>query len=98
MIGEYLLFALAGAIVIDLLFGEPSNKHHPVAWVGNLIEFFIPKLKEHDDDDSAKKEKEKENGIIFSISLIITLGLAIHFLTFISFHLLSSIAIIIVSA
>jgi adenosylcobinamide-phosphate synthase len=95
MIGEYLLFALAGAIVIDLLFGEPSNKHHPVAWLGNLIEFFIPKLKEHD-DDSAKKEKE--NGIIFSISLIITLGLAIHFLTFISFHLLSSIAIIIVLA
>ena len=95
MIGEYLLFALAGAIVIDLLFGEPSNKRHPVAWLGKLIEFFIPKLKEHN-DNSAKKEKE--NGIIFSISLIITFGLAIYFLTFISFHLLSSIAIIIVLA
>ena len=95
MIGEYLLFALAGAFVIDLLFGEPSNKHHPVAWLGKLIEFFIPKLKKHN-DNSAKKEKE--NGIIFSISLIITFGFAIYFLTFISFHLLSSIAIIIVLA
>jgi adenosylcobinamide-phosphate synthase len=95
MIGEYLLFALAGAIVIDLFFGEPSNRYHPVAWLGKLIEFFIPKLKKHDDNST---KKEKENGIIFSISLIITLGLAVHFLTFICFHLLGSVAIIIVSA
>jgi adenosylcobinamide-phosphate synthase len=95
MIGEYLLFALAGAFVIDLLFGEPSNKHHPVAWLGKLIEFFIPKLKKHDDNGA---KKEKENGIIFSISLIIIFGLAIYFLTFISLHLLRSIAIIIVLA
>ena len=47
MIGEYLLFSLAGAIVMDLFFGEPSNSLHPVAWIGKLIEFFIPKLKEH---------------------------------------------------
>jgi adenosylcobinamide-phosphate synthase len=95
MIGEYLLFGLAGAIVIDFLFGEPSNRHHPVAWLGKLIGFFIPKLKEHN-DNSAKKEKE--NGIVFSISLIITFCLVIHFLTFISFHLLGSVTIIIVSA
>jgi adenosylcobinamide-phosphate synthase len=95
MIGEYLLFALAGAFVIDLLFGEPSNKHHPVAWLGKLIEFFIPRLKKHDDNCA---KKEKENGIIFSISLIIIFGLAIYFLTFISLHLLRSIAIIIVLA
>src|ERR687891_681804 len=41
---------------------------------------------------------DKENGIIFSISLIIIFGLAIYFLTFISLHLLRSIAIIIVLA
>lgn len=95
MIGEYLLLALAGGIVIDFLFGEPSNKHHPVAWLGKLIGFFIPKLKESD-NNSAKKEKE--NGTIFSISLVITFSLAIHFLTFTSLHLLGSIAIIIVLA
>ena len=95
MIGEYLLLALAGGIVIDFLFGEPSNKYHPVAWLGKLIGFFIPKLKESD-NNSAKKEKE--NGTIFSISLVITFSLAIHFLTFTSLHLLGSIAIIIVLA
>ena len=95
MIGEYLLLALAGAVVIDFLFGEPSNKHHPVAWLGKLIGFFIPKLKDTD-NNSAKKEKEK--GTIFSISLIITFGLTIHFLTFTSFHLLGAIAIMIVLA
>ena len=86
MIGEYLSFLLPGAIVMDLFFGEPSNSLHPVAWIGRLIEFFIPKLKEHD-DNSTKREKERENGTIFSISLIITFGLAIHFLTFISLPL-----------
>jgi adenosylcobinamide-phosphate synthase len=95
LIGEYLLLALAGAVVIDFLFGEPSNKHHPVAWLGKLIGFFIPKLK---DSDNNSAKKEKENGTIFSISLIITFGLAIHFLTFTIFHLLGSIAIIIVVA
>jgi len=95
LIGEYLLLALVGGIVIDFLFGEPSNKHHPVAWLGKLIGFFIPKLKESD-NNSAKKEKE--NGTIFSISLVITFSLAIHFLTFTSLHLLGSIAIIIVLA
>jgi adenosylcobinamide-phosphate synthase len=95
LIGEYLLLALAGGIVIDFLFGEPSNKYHPVAWLGKLIGFFIPKLKESD-NNSAKKEKE--NGTIFSISLVITFSLAIHFLTFTSLHLLGSIAIIIVLA
>jgi adenosylcobinamide-phosphate synthase len=95
LIGEYLLLALVGGIVIDFLFGEPSNKYHPVAWLGKLIGFFIPKLKESD-NNSAKKEKE--NGTIFSISLVITFSLAIHFLTFTSLHLLGSIAIIIVLA
>jgi adenosylcobinamide-phosphate synthase len=52
-------------------------------------------LKKHDDNCA---KKEKENGIIFSISLIIIFGLAIYFLTFISLHLLRSIAIIIVLA
>jgi adenosylcobinamide-phosphate synthase len=95
MIEVYLILALVGAIVIDLLFGEPSNTYHPVAWMGRIIGFFVPKLKEH---DSNLAKKEKQNGTTFSISLIITFGLATHFLAFLSFHLLGSVAIIIVSA
>jgi cobalamin biosynthesis protein CobD/CbiB len=56
LIGEYLLLALVGAIVIDFLFGEPSNKHHPVAWLGKLVEFFIPKLKDSDNNSAKKME------------------------------------------
>ena len=28
---------LAGALVLDLVFGDPPNRWHPVAWLGGLI-------------------------------------------------------------
>jgi cobalamin biosynthesis protein CobD/CbiB len=37
MMAEYLFIALAGGVTIDLLFGDPSNKYHPVAWLGRFI-------------------------------------------------------------
>jgi adenosylcobinamide-phosphate synthase len=54
----YLLGALAGGLGIDLLFGDPPNKYHPVAWLGQLIGFFLPRL---------KGGSEKAKGIIFVI-------------------------------
>src|ERR687896_637570 len=56
----YLLGALAGGIGIDWLFGDPPNKYHPVAWLGQLIGFFLPRL---------KGSSEKAKGTIFAISL-----------------------------
>ncbi|WP_268541874.1 cobalamin biosynthesis protein [Candidatus Nitrosotenuis cloacae] len=33
---------LAGAIIIDLAFGDPKNRFHPTAWVGTLIAKLVP--------------------------------------------------------
>ena len=61
MMMEPLLTSLIVAIIGDFLFGDPSNRYHPVVWLGKLISFFIPKLK---DNHSAKKERAK--GIVFT--------------------------------
>jgi adenosylcobinamide-phosphate synthase len=94
MLSEDLLIALLGAIVIDLLFGDPSNNYHPVAWLGGLIGFFAPKLK---DNGSSCTKKERFRGIIFSISLIIAFGIIIHIGAFSAVHLLGSLGLIIFS-
>src|ERR671939_1371543 len=84
-----LLSALAGGIGIDWLFGDPSNRYHPVAWVGQLIGFFVPRL---------KGDTEKHKGAIFVIPLIITLALAVHFLVLATGYLMGVIEMAVVSA
>nr|MDQ4050994.1 cobalamin biosynthesis protein [Thermoproteota archaeon] len=85
----YLLGALVGGLGIDWLFGDPPNKYHPVAWLGKLIGFFLPRL---------KGGCEKAKGTIFVILLIIILALAVHFLVFTSIYLLGMTAFAILSA
>src|SRR5919109_802449 len=84
-----LLGALAGGIGIDWLFGDPPNKYHPVAWLGYLIGFFVPRL---------KGGTEKANGIIFVISFVIIVALAVHLLVFATRYLAGVIELIVVSA
>jgi adenosylcobinamide-phosphate synthase len=84
-----LLGALAGGIGIDWLFGDPPNRYHPVAWLGHLIGFFVPRL---------KGGTEKANGTIFVISFVITVALAVHFLVFATRYLAGVIELVIVSA
>lgn len=85
----YLLGALAGGLGIDWLFGDPPNKYHPVAWLGKLIGFFLPRL---------KGGSEKAKGTIFAIILVIAIALAVHFLVFASMYLLGMTAFVILSA
>src|ERR671920_838586 len=85
----YLLGALVGGIGIDWLFGDPPNRYHPVAWLGQLIDFFLPRL---------KGSSEKAKGTIFAISLVIIVALAVHFLVFASRYLAGLIALVVVSA
>ena len=73
-----LLGGLAGGIGIDWLFGDPPNRYHPVAWLGQLIGYFLPRL---------KGGAEKAKGTIFAISLVITVALAVYFLVFSSRYL-----------
>jgi len=73
-----------------LLFGDPPNRYHPVAWLGRLIGHFVPRL---------KGGAERAKGTIFAISLVAAVGLAIHFAVFASMVYLGGIiALIIASA
>jgi adenosylcobinamide-phosphate synthase len=81
--------ALAAGIGIDYLFGDPPNKYHPIAWLGRLIGWFVPRL---------KGGSEKTKGAIFAIALVVAIGLVAHFLTYTSMHLAGAVAAAIVSA
>lgn len=85
----YLLGALAGGIGIDWLFGDPPNRYHPVAWLGQLIAFFVPRL---------KGLNEKANGTIFAISLLVAVVLAVHFLLFATRYLAGVVELVVISA
>lgn len=40
----YFLISAIIALLIDEIFGEPKNRHHPVAWLGHLIEVLDKRL------------------------------------------------------
>lgn len=52
-----------GAILLDLVLGDPRTKYHPTAWVGTLIAKVIPFAK------STNPKIEKIGGIIITISI-----------------------------
>ena len=57
-----LVAAFAGGMGLDYLLGDPPNKYHPVAWLGRLIGWFVPRLK--------AGGAEKARGAIFAIALV----------------------------
>jgi adenosylcobinamide-phosphate synthase len=85
----YLLAALVGGLCIDWLSGDPPNKYHPVAWLGQLISYLLPRL---------KGGAEKAKGTIFAISLVIIITLAIHLLVVASRYFGGVIALVVISA
>ena len=85
-----LIAALAGGIVLDYLLGDPPNKYHPVAWLGRLIQWFVPKLK--------ARRREKAGGALFAVALVVSTGLLFHFLAYASMYLAGAVAVTIVSA
>lgn len=90
MIPEYLLTGLAIGITIDFLVDDPRNRYHPVAWLGKLIEFFIPRLK----DNNRSTRKEKIHGIVFATGLVVIFFLTIHFALSASHHVLGGLILI----
>lgn len=91
MIPEYLITGLVVGITIDILVNDPPNRFHPVSWLGRLIEYFIPKLK----DKKKSTSREKINGIIFATSLVVAFGVIIHVSISATLHLFGFLVLII---
>lgn len=70
MNSEYILLTLVGGIALSFLFVDPPNRIHPVSWLGKLVSYFTPKLK-----DKSSPRREKLKGIIFT--LILTFGISL---------------------
>lgn len=68
---------LALGILLDLVFGDPRNRYHPVSWLGKLIESITPNLKHSGVTVStiSQAKIEKVKGILFSCGLIFGIAL-----------------------
>jgi adenosylcobinamide-phosphate synthase len=84
-----LLAALAAGVGVDWLFGDPPNKYHPVAWLGRLVGYCVPRL---------KGGAEKAKGAAFAVLLVITIALAVHFMVFAGMYLAGIVALAVASA
>jgi len=84
------------AILLDLVFGDPRNKYHPTAWIGNLIGTITTRMK------NENNHIEKVGGIFIvlipvSASCILLSGLQFS-IDLINFEMLYIIFSVIVSA
>jgi adenosylcobinamide-phosphate synthase len=91
MMPEYLITGLVVGITIDILVNDPPNRFHPVSWLGRLIEFFVPKLK----DKRKSASREKLNGILFAIGLVVTFGVIFQVSIFATLHFFGYVVLII---
>lgn len=83
---EYLVIGLIGAILIDIMLGDPPNRFHPVSWIGTLISMLIPKIKAYG------VFNEKLRGVIFVIILVMSIGTATQLLVLVCVHLVGIVA------
>ena len=67
MIFESILI-IGFAITLDLIFGDPRNKYHPTAWIGNFIGNLVPMFK------NENAHFEKFGGIIIVLISTATVG------------------------
>jgi adenosylcobinamide-phosphate synthase len=67
-----LIFALA--FLIDVVFGEIPDNAHPTVWMGNVIAWLKPKIK------NANPRIEKVNGVLLCIGVIALFAVPVYFL------------------
>ena len=67
MIFESILI-IGFAITLDLIFGDPRNKYHPTAWIGEFIGNLVPMFK------NENAHLEKFGGIIIVLISTVTVG------------------------
>ncbi len=68
------LIILIAAIAVDLALGEYPTRLHPTVWVGRVISFFKPRLK----DESVAREYIK--GSVFAITLVTVAFVITHYI------------------
>jgi adenosylcobinamide-phosphate synthase len=83
---EYLVIGLIGAILLDIMLGDPPNRFHPVSWIGTLISMLIPKIKAYG------VFNEKLRGVIFVIISVMSIGTATQLLVLVCVHLVGIVA------
>lgn len=76
-----MLLALAGGLALDWALGDPPNKYHPVAWLGRIAGFFVPRLK------ARSPASEKAKGIAFAIAIVALAGIAAQLAAMASLYL-----------
>jgi adenosylcobinamide-phosphate synthase len=91
MMPEYLITGLVVGIAIDILVNDPPNRFHPVSWLGRLIEYFVPKLK----DKRKSARREKLNGILFAVGLVVTFGVIFQVSIFATLHFFGYVVLIV---
>jgi adenosylcobinamide-phosphate synthase len=91
MMPEYLITGLVVGITIDILVNDPPNRFHPISWLGRLIEYFVPKLK----DKRKSASREKLNGVLFAIGLVATFGVIFQVLIFATVHFFGYVVLIV---
>ena len=87
-----LIIALGAGIGLDYVLGDPRNRYHPVAWLGRVIGFVIPRLK------SSTASVEKARGALFAIAIVAATGLGTYFLIYAVEYVAGIVALIIASA
>jgi adenosylcobinamide-phosphate synthase len=70
------LIILILALLIDLTIGEPPDKIHPTVWIGKVIAFLKPKIK------NKNPQIEKLNGILLGLFTITLFMLPAYFILF----------------
>ncbi|AIC16696.1 cobalamin biosynthesis protein [Nitrososphaera viennensis] len=87
-----LIAALAGGLGLDVVAGDPPNRYHPVAWLGRLIGYFVPRLK------AGSRARERAGGSAFAILIVALVGAGVHFAAMASLYLAGAVALAIFSA
>ncbi|MBS7643420.1 cobalamin biosynthesis protein [Candidatus Bathyarchaeota archaeon] len=87
-----LVAVLTLALLIDLALGEPPKKIHLTVWIGTLIEFLKPKLR------NKSSNIEKLNGILLALTVVGFFAISSYFTLLILRQYIGRIAYVVVAA
>jgi len=90
IIETLLIFSIA--CFIDNVFGEPPNRFHPTVWMGNVIAYFKPKIR------NKNPIIEKINGVLLGLFVIAVFVTPVYFMLSLIRKFVGQVVYIIVSA